>query len=52
MPRDGSLTLRDLIGRLDLLRVECAKCDRRSEKKRRRDGRSGALGLKFRPAAV
>jgi hypothetical protein len=24
----GSLTPRDLIGRLDVLRVECAKCDR------------------------
>jgi hypothetical protein len=28
MPRDGSLTPRGLIGRLAVLRVECAKCDR------------------------
>jgi hypothetical protein len=29
MPRNGALIVRDLIGRLDRLRVECAKCDRR-----------------------
>jgi hypothetical protein len=28
MPRDGSITPRDLIGKLDVLRVECAKCGR------------------------
>jgi hypothetical protein len=28
MPRDGSLTPRDLIGRLAVLRVESAKCNR------------------------
>jgi hypothetical protein len=28
MPRDGSITPRDLIGRIDVLRVECVKCDR------------------------
>jgi hypothetical protein len=28
MPRDGSLTPADLIGKLELLRVECAKCGR------------------------
>jgi hypothetical protein len=28
MPRDGSLTPADLIGKLDVLRVECAKCSR------------------------
>ncbi len=28
MPRDGSLTPRDLIGKLDLVHVECRKCDR------------------------
>jgi hypothetical protein len=29
MPRDDSLTPADLIGKLEILRVECAKCDRR-----------------------
>jgi hypothetical protein len=29
MPRDDSITPRDLIGKLDALRVECSKCDRR-----------------------
>ena len=28
MPRDGSMTPRDLIGKLDVLNVECAKCGR------------------------
>jgi hypothetical protein len=28
MPRDGSLTPRDLIEKLDVLRVECDKCGR------------------------
>ncbi len=28
MPRDGSFTPRDLIGHLDVLHVECLKCDR------------------------
>jgi hypothetical protein len=28
MPREGSLTPADLIGKLDVLRVECAKCGR------------------------
>jgi hypothetical protein len=28
MPRDGSLTPGDLDGKLDVLRVECAKCGR------------------------
>jgi hypothetical protein len=27
MPRDGSITPRDLIGIIDVLRVECVKCD-------------------------
>jgi hypothetical protein len=31
MPRDGSITPRDLIGKLDVLRVECTKCDRRGQ---------------------
>jgi hypothetical protein len=29
MPGDGSMTPRDLMGRLDMLRFECAKCERR-----------------------
>ncbi len=28
MPRDGSMTPRDLVGKIDVLNVECAKCDR------------------------
>jgi len=28
MPRDGSLTPADLIGKLDVLRVECERCGR------------------------
>ena len=28
MPRDGSLTPADLIGKLNVLRVECGKCGR------------------------
>ena len=28
MPRDGSLTPRDLVRKLDVLRVECEKCGR------------------------
>jgi hypothetical protein len=28
MPRDGSLTPRDLTDKLDVLRVECQKCGR------------------------
>lgn len=28
MPRDGAIIFRDLIGKLDVLRVECAKCGR------------------------
>jgi hypothetical protein len=28
MPRDGSLTPADLVGKLGVLRVECTKCDR------------------------
>jgi hypothetical protein len=32
MPRDGSLTPRDLVGRqLETLRVECAKCERKGQ---------------------
>ena len=28
MPRDGAIIFGDLIGKLDMLRVECAKCGR------------------------
>jgi hypothetical protein len=28
MPRDGARTFGDLIGKLDVLRIECAKCSR------------------------
>ncbi len=28
MPRDGAIIFRDLISKLDVLRVECAKCGR------------------------
>jgi hypothetical protein len=28
MPHDGAIIFSDLIGKLDLLRVECAKCGR------------------------
>jgi hypothetical protein len=28
MPRDGAIIFSDLIGKLDMLRVECAKCGR------------------------
>jgi hypothetical protein len=31
MPRDGSLTPADLMGKLDILRVECLKCDRHGQ---------------------
>jgi hypothetical protein len=34
MPRDGAIVFRDLIGKLDLLRVSCDKC-----------GRDGCYGL-------
>ena len=29
MPRDGAIIFRDIVGKLDVLRVECAKCGRR-----------------------
>ena len=28
MPRDGAIIFSDLIGKLDVLRVTCSKCDR------------------------
>jgi len=27
MPRDGAIIFGDLIGKLDVLRIECPKCD-------------------------
>jgi hypothetical protein len=29
MPREGAIIFRDLVGKLDVLNVECAKCGRR-----------------------
>jgi hypothetical protein len=29
MPRDGAIIFRDLVGKLDVLNVECEKCGRR-----------------------
>ena len=29
MPRDGAIIFRDLVGKLDVLRLECDKCERR-----------------------
>jgi hypothetical protein len=29
MPRDGAIIFRDLVGKLDVLNVQCAKCGRR-----------------------
>jgi len=29
MPREGVILFRDLVGKLDVLRVECEKCGRR-----------------------
>jgi hypothetical protein len=29
MPRDGAIIFRDLIGKLDVLNVECDKCGQR-----------------------
>jgi hypothetical protein len=31
MPRDGSITPADLVGKLDILRVECTRCERRGQ---------------------
>jgi hypothetical protein len=28
MPRDGAIIFNDLIGKLDVLRIECPKCGR------------------------
>ena len=47
MARDGSLTPADLIGKLDILRVECPKCGRagqyRVDRLVREIGRDGKL---------
>jgi hypothetical protein len=29
MPRDGAIIFRDIVGKLDVLRIECDKCGRR-----------------------
>jgi hypothetical protein len=29
MPRDGAIIFRDIVGKLDVLNVECDKCGRR-----------------------
>jgi hypothetical protein len=29
MPRDGAIIFRDLVGKLDVLKIECDKCGRR-----------------------
>jgi hypothetical protein len=31
MPRDGAIIFRDIVGKLDVLRVECDKCGRRGQ---------------------
>jgi hypothetical protein len=28
MPRDGAITFRDIVGKLDVLNIECDKCGR------------------------
>jgi len=47
MPRDGSVTFGDLIGKLDVLRVTCGKCERaglyRVDNLIRRHGHDGRL---------
>jgi len=47
MPRDGAITFGDLVGKLDLLVVECAKCGRAGRYAVRRlireRGRDGTL---------
>ena len=30
MPREGAIIFRDIVGKLDVLRIECDKCGRRS----------------------
>jgi hypothetical protein len=34
MPRDGAIIFRDIVGKLDVLNVECEKCGRRGRAKR------------------
>jgi hypothetical protein len=31
MPREGAITLRDIVGKLTMLRVDCTKCDRKGQ---------------------
>jgi hypothetical protein len=31
MPRDGAIIFRDIVGKLDVLNVECEKCGRRDD---------------------
>jgi len=31
MPRDGAIIFRDIVGRLDVLNVECDKCGRKGK---------------------
>ena len=31
MPRDGAIIFRDIVGKLDVLRVECDKCGRKGQ---------------------
>ena len=31
MPRDGAIAFRDIVGKLEILRVECDKCGRKGQ---------------------
>jgi hypothetical protein len=31
MPREGAIIFRDIVGKLDVLRVECDKCNRKGQ---------------------
>jgi hypothetical protein len=31
MPRDGAITFRDIVGKLEVLRITCEKCGRRGQ---------------------
>jgi hypothetical protein len=47
MPRDGAIIFGDLVGKLDVLWIECAKCGRSGQtfiRSPRRRGRAGAAG--------
>ena len=45
MPRDGAIVFGDLIGKLDLLRVACPKCDREGQYPLRRLGADATARL-------